>query len=194
MRTIVSLTFCFLLLFAATARAESSVAVFNVQKVASECDALRDAKSVLEKKFGTQKQALEKQRETIEKKAAALKGKGTEKQQAELNKMHREYTEKAQAFMRVVQADELRVRQDIDTVIVDAAKELAAKKGYSLILDSAAAIYMAPGLDITDEMLTATNEIWQTRKAAAPAVRDDKDDKGGKDAAKPAAKPAKSGK
>ena len=58
--------------------------------------------------------------------------------------MHREYTEKAQAFVRVFQADEMRVRKDIDTVITAAAKELATQKGYSFVLDTAAAVYVDP--------------------------------------------------
>lgn len=196
MRTIVSLAVCFLLLSAVAAHAEPAIAVFNVQKVAAECDALQEAKAALEKKFGAQKESLEKQRDSIEKKAAALKGKATEKQQAELSRMHREYTEKAQAFVRVFQADEMRVRRDIDTVINAAAKELAAKKGYSLILDSAAAVYADPKLDVTADMLAATNEVWQKSKTAPAESKDAKEDKGdkaGKDD-KDAAKPSKPGK
>ena len=196
MRVIASLAFCFLLLSAVAAHAEPAIAVFNVQKVAAECDALQEAKAALEKKFGAQKESLEKQRDSIEKKAAALKGKATEKQQAELSRMHREYTEKAQAFVRVFQADEMRVRRDIDTVINAAAKELAAKKGYSLILDSAAAVYADPKLDVTADMLAATNEVWQKSKTAPAESKDAKEDKGdkaGKDD-KDAAKPSKPGK
>ena len=179
MRVIASLAFCFLLLSAAVAHAEPTIAVFNVQKVAAECDALKDAKAALEKKFGAQKEALEKQRDTLEKKAAALKGKATERQQAELSKMHREYTEKAQAFVRVFQADELRVRRDIDTVISTAAKELAAKKGYSLILDSGAAVYFETKFDITGEMLAETNAVWAKSKTEPAGAKDGKDDKAG---------------
>ena len=177
MRTIVSLAVCFLLLSAVAAHAEPAIAVFNVQKVAAECDALQEAKAALEKKFGAQKESLEKQRDSIEKKAAALKGKATEKQQAELSKMHREYSEKAQAFVRVFQADELRVRRDIDTVISTAAKELAAKKGYSLILDSGAAVYFEAKFDVTNEMLAETNAVWAKSKTEPAAAKDDKADK-----------------
>ncbi len=177
MRVIVSLAFCFLLLSAAVAYAEPTIAVFNVQKVAAECDALKDAKAALEKKFGAQKEALEKQRDALEKKAAALKGKATEKQQFELSKMHREYSEKAQAFVRVFQADELRVRRDIDTVISTAAKELAARKGYSLLLDSGAAVYFEAKYDVTNEMLAETNAVWAKSKTEPAAAKDDKADK-----------------
>ena len=180
MRTIISLAVCFVLLSTAAAHAEPNIAVFNLQKVASECDVLVEAKAALEKKHGTQKEALEKQRDSIEKKAAAIKGKVTEKQQAELSKMHREYTEKAQAFVRVFQADEMRVRKDIDTVITRAARELAAQKGYSLILDTAAAVYADPKYDVTDAMLTMTNDVWKKSKTESKDAKDSQDDKGAK--------------
>lgn len=181
MRKIVPLVFCFFLLFASVAHAELNIAVFNAQKVAAECDAFVEAKAAAEKQFGAQKDALDKQRDTIEKKAAALKGKATEKQQQELNKMHREYTEKAQAFVRVAQTAEMRIRRDIDTVILTAAKELAAKKGYNLILDTSSTAFADPKFDVTNDMLAEANDVWKKSKASAPAPEagkdGDKDDK-----------------
>lgn len=175
MRKVLSLAVCFVLLSAAAAHAEPSIAVFNVQKVANECEALKEAKAALDKKFGAQKQAIDKQREALERKAQGLKGKVTEKQQAELNKMHKAYTEKAQAFVRVFQADELTLRKDIDTLMTNAAKELAARKGYALILDSQAAVFAEPQLDVTDAMLAETNELWKKNKKTPPVVEDGKD-------------------
>lgn len=188
MRKILSLAVCFVLLSAASAHAEPAIAVFNVQKVATECEALKEAKIALDKKFGPQKQAIENQREALEKKVQGLKGRGTEKQQAELNKMHKTYTEKAQAFMRVFQADEVALRKDIDTLMTNAAKELAARNGYALILDSQAAVFAEPQLDITDAMLAETNELWKKSKKTAP-VGEDAKGADAKDAGEKAADP-----
>ena len=174
MRKILSLAVCFVLLSVAAAHAEQKIAVFNVQKVASECDALKEAKAALDKKFGAQKQAIEKQREALEQRAQGLKGRATEKQQAELNKMHKAYTEKAQAFVRVFQADEMTLRKDIDTLMTTAAKELAAKNGYSLILDSQAAVFAEPQFDITEQMLAETNELWRKNKKTPSAAEEAK--------------------
>ena len=185
MRIILPLSLCFLLLFAVTARAGGEIVVFNVQKVATECGAGVEAKAYLEKKFGAPKDALEKQRASLEKKFEALKGKATEKQQVDLNKQHKEYTEKAQAFMRGLQAEEMRVRQELDNLIVSAARTLATRKGYSLILDSAAAIYAGTAADVTAEMLAEANETWQKAKAgSAPAAPEGKEAAGDKGAAK----------
>ena len=123
MRKILCLAACFLILSAAVAHAEGEVVAFDLQKVARECDALKVAIEAVEKKFGPQKDELEKERGGIEKKAADYaKKKPTDKQQKDFEEERRKYTEKAQAFMRLYQADEMRVRTDIYTVIVTAAK------------------------------------------------------------------------
>ncbi|MDR2488386.1 MAG: OmpH family outer membrane protein [Desulfovibrio sp.] len=173
MRTLASVTLCYALFFAAAAHAEpAGIAVFNVQKVVTECDALREAKISMEKKFGEQKTSLEKQRETLEKKIASIKGKATEKQQAELNKMNREYTEKAQAFVRVFQADEARLRTEIDAVVTAAAKELSLKRGYLAVFDSSATVYADTAIDVTAAMLAETNEQWKKAKATPADAKD----------------------
>jgi outer membrane protein len=172
MRLLASAALCCAMLFAASARAETGFAVFNVQKVVTECDALQEAKTAMEKKFGGQKDALEKQRSELEKKITASKGKTN---QADLAKMQREFSEKAQAFMRVLQAEEARLRKEIDAVITSAAKELARKKGYSAILDSAAAVYCDPANDVTDAMLAETNALWKQSKENPAPAKDAKD-------------------
>jgi outer membrane protein len=165
MRKILCLAACFLMLGAATASAENIV-VFDLQQVAGDCDALKEARAALDAKFGPQKTELEKERGGLEKKAEEYqKKKPTDKQLEAFAKQQREYGDKAQAFMRLLQADELRVRQDIDTVINRATKNLAARKSYTLILDVALVPYADPKLDVTADMLTETNIAWkQIRK------------------------------
>ena len=166
MRKILGVAICFVLLSAGVVHAaDLNVAVFNVQKVASECDALQEAKTALEKAYSKQKTEIEAQRAALEKKAKGMTAKSTEAQQAEFRRMQREYSDKANAYVRSVQADEVRIRKDIDTVITEAAKELAKKKGYTIILDSStAAIYADPSMDVTNDMLTEANTWWKNSK------------------------------
>jgi outer membrane protein len=167
MRRIVCLAACFLLFSIASARAAGDVVAFDLQKVARECDALKVAIDALEKKYGGQKDELEKERNAIEKKGEEYtRKKPTDKQQKELDEQRRKYMEKAQAFMRLYQADEMRVRTDIDTVILAAAKDLAARKGYAMVLDTAAVPYVSPGLDVTNDMITEANEVWKKMNSA----------------------------
>ncbi len=165
MRKILGLAVCFVFLSAAVAKAEVNVAVFDLQDVAAKCDAVKAAQDDMKKKFDGQKKQLEKDRTTLEKKAEGFKGKQpTEQQQAEFIKMQREYSEKANAYVRAVQQDELRVRKEIDTLIMAAAKDLAKRKGYNLVLDSNAALYFDPAMNVTPDMLNETNRVWREKK------------------------------
>ena len=173
MRKILLFSLTFMFLSVAIARAEGGIAVFHLQKVAMECDASAAAKDAIEKKFGGQKTELEKERAALEKKAAEYQKKApTEKQRQDFIKQQREYSEKGQAFLRLLQADEQRIRNDIDTLMDRAAKVIAESKGYALVLDSAAVSYFAPNMDITDAMLAEINAQWKKEKggtSAAPA-------------------------
>lgn len=179
MRILFCLAVCLVLLSAPQAQAaELNIVVFDLQKVAADSDSLKEAKSFLDTKFGPQKTELEKEREAIEKKAADLekerdaiaaapekqreaKAKALEKKLQDFAKLQRDYSEKAQAFMRILQADELRVRTELDAIITRAAQSLAKRKNYSMILDVALVPYADPSLDVTNDMLTETNAVWK---------------------------------
>jgi outer membrane protein len=166
MRYIACLAACFFLSASLNAAAaDIKIAVFNLQKTAAECDALQEARTALDGKFGEQKNALEKERLRLEKKASDFQSKRpTAKQQEDFAREQREYGEKAQAFMRLLQADEQRVRRDIDEVISRAAKNLAEAKGYAVIMDIADIIYYDPALDITDDLLAESNAVFKKIK------------------------------
>jgi outer membrane protein len=166
MRNLLCLAACLVLSAALNATAaDLNVVVFNLQRTAAECDALREARVALDGKFGEQRNSLEQERLRLEAKAVEFqKKKPSAKQQEGFAKEQREYGEKAQAFMRLLQADEQRVRRDIDEVISLAAKNLADSKGYTLIMDIADIVYAAPALDITNDMLAESNAVFKKIK------------------------------
>ncbi|MDR2800704.1 MAG: OmpH family outer membrane protein [Desulfovibrio sp.] len=166
MRKIFCLAAVFLLCAAPGAgAAELSIGVFDLQKVAAACDAVQDARAAIDSKYGAQKMLLEKDRAALEKKMEGFQTKKpTPKQQEDFTKEQREYTERAQAFMRLLQADELRVRQDIDSVINQAAENLAKRKGYSLVMDIASIPYYDSKLDVTEDLLAETNVVFKKIK------------------------------
>lgn len=196
MRKILCLAACLLLMSAATVQAAGvNIAVFDLQKVAADSDALKEARTILDSKFGPQKIELEKEREGMEKTAMDLekerealfkmaenqrdakKVKALEQKVQNFSKQQRDYSEKAQAFMRLLQADELRVRTELDSVISRAAKNLAKRKSYTLILDISLVPYVDPALDVTNDILTETNAVWkamdkQARETGQPASAD----------------------
>lgn len=167
MRKLFFLTIVCLLFSASAVHAQDlAIGVFDVQKVATESDAIKAAKDEIDKKFGKQKADLEKERANIEKKAQEYqKKRPTEKQQQALMKQNREYSEKAQAFLKLLQAEEARFRSELEEAIGKAAKEVAVKKNLSLILDKAAAPYFDSKFDVTADMLTEVNALTQKSPA-----------------------------
>lgn len=175
MRKILCLAVCFVLVSAAAAQAAGEIVSFDLQQVAADSDALKVAKGALEGKFGPQRDSLEAERKALEKQAADFqKKKPTEKQQADFMKKNQEYSEKAQAFVRLLQADENRVSTDIDTLINAAAKQLAERKGYVMILDVKAVPYCDPKLDVTNDMLTEVNAVWKSMLKEEPKKEEPK--------------------
>lgn len=170
MRTILLLSLALVFLSASAAHARVEIAVFDLQKVAAESDALKGARDAMENKFGKQKTELEKERDALEKKAVEYQKKApTEKQRQEFLTRQREYSEKAQAFMRLLQADELRVRKDIEELIGRSAGEFAQRKGYALLLDVAAVPWFDPELDVTAAILAEINERWKKESGGSPS-------------------------
>lgn len=157
---------CLLFSTSAAYAQDMAIGVFDVQKVASDSDAIKAAKEEIDKKFGKQKSDLEKERANIEKKAQDYRKKRpTEKQQQALMKQNNEFTEKMQAFVKLLQAEETRFRTELEGAIAKAAKEVAVKKNLTLILDRAAVPYFDPKHDVTADMLNEVNAL--TKKAPA---------------------------
>lgn len=184
MRKIICLAACMLLLGAASAHAAESIVVFDLQQVAADSDALKEAKDILDAKFGPQKTELETAHSALEAKAAEMETErqaiaalpenqrarrlsAFEENTRKLVREQQEYSEKAQAFMRILQADEMRVRTELDSLINRAAENLAKRKGYSMILDSAMVPYFTPALNVTSDMLTEVNVVWKQLNAEA---------------------------
>ena len=161
MRKLFFLTVACLLFSASAVHAQDvAIGVFDLQKVASESDAIKTAKEEIDKKFGKQKNDLEAERAGIEKKAQEYqKKRPTEKQQQALMRQNREYSEKAQAFLKLLQAEEARFRKDMEEAITKAAKEVAVKKNLVIVLDRAAVPYFDSKLDVTDDILTEVNVL-----------------------------------
>ena len=162
MRKIVLLSLVFAFFFAAVAQAGEKIAVFDKHKVLTESDALAVAREALDNKFGAQRAGLEREHAELERIAVELQRQApTEQQIQTFMRQQEEFSEKAQVFMRLLQIDEERVRRDIDALINRAAKDLAERKGYVLVLDSMAVSYFEPKLDVTAEMLNETNALWK---------------------------------
>ena len=165
MRKILTLAVCFILLSAATARAEMNVAVFDLQEVASKSDVLKEGQAAIKKEFDPRKTKLDASAADLQTKANAVAAaNSTEQQRTEFLNLQRKYNEQANTYVADLQKAELRVRKDVDIVIIAAAKTYAQKKGYTLILDTQAAIYFEDSMNVTKDMITEVNAQWRSMK------------------------------
>jgi outer membrane protein len=165
MRIALILAVCFTLLSAAVARAEVRIAVFNLQKVVAECDVLKEAQTAIKKEFDPRRNTLEKEKTSLQNLAESLnKSVPTEQQRKDFLAREQDYAQKANTFLSDFQKAELRVRGDVDRVIIAAAASYAKKKGYDLILDNAAVAFATGAMDVTADMLSETNAQWRSMK------------------------------
>jgi outer membrane protein len=165
MRIALALAVCLTLLSAAVARAETRIAVFNLQKVITESDVLKEAQAAIKKEFDPRRNSLEQEKTALQKLADSFgSNMPTEQQRKDFGTKERDYAQKANAFMSDFQKAELRVRSDVDRVIIAASASYAKKKGYDLILDSAAVPYFSGALDVTNDLLSETNAQWRSMK------------------------------
>lgn len=153
--------------------AELKIAIVNMQAIASQSEAAQNAQQKMKATFGTEKDQLEKQANDLKKKAddmkvqaAALSAEAKEDKKVEFIRLKRDLEDKTRAFARKVEAAELRVRQEMAALILQAAKEYGEKKGYTLILDGAAAgvVHADKGIDATKDLLEEVNRLYRTGK------------------------------
>ncbi|HEU6437142.1 MAG TPA: OmpH family outer membrane protein [Nitratidesulfovibrio sp.] len=174
MRRVLILAAAFVLAWTTAAvAADMKIAIVNMQAIASQSDAAQDAQKKMKATFGAEKDQLEKQANDLKKKAddmkvqsAALSNEAKEDKKVEFIRLKRDLEDKTRAFARKVEGAEMRVRQEMASLILQAAKEYGDKKGYTLILDGAAAgvVHADKTIDVTKELLDEVNRVYRAGK------------------------------
>ena len=161
----VTLLGAFLAAGAGQALAETKIAVMNVQRVITQCDAGKQAKvrfearmKDLQGKFkGEQDQLVSLQKE-IEKKSSAWNEEKKAEKAREMQKLRRELqtkTEDANFELKQLQEKEL---QPILKTLEDVVNDYGKKKGYSAILDiKGGVIFFDKAIDISEEVVKELN-------------------------------------
>ncbi len=164
MRKMYILAACFLLLTAVAARAEVKTAVFDVNKVALECAAYKEAERIMKTDFDSRKASLDAEKNALAGKVAAARAPGaTTALRDEVLKFGEEYNRKNVEFLGEYEKAYRRIRSDIDVLIREAAAQYAKEKGYNLILDVMLVRHSALP-DITSDMLTKTDALWRSMR------------------------------
>lgn len=152
--------FVFTLLFSASLFAEGlKIGVVNMQKLQNQAPQIQKMVADLQKRFGPQKEQLEKLAQTIQSDEKALKQNELLMTKDKLTAARKDLVAKVQSFreqeaqlgkeIQVARNQELAVFSDTVNNILSA---LAKKDKYDLILNDGV-VYMDSKLDVTDKIL-----------------------------------------
>lgn len=152
----------------------AKIGVVDMQTIATDSDAAKAAKEQLEAKYGKERAALEKRGDSLKKQAEGLKNpkqKGIEDKRAAFIKAKQKLDNDTRNFLRKVEQDEVKLRQDMVTLVFNAAYEVAKAKGYNFIVDVTAAgiLYADPAMELTQDVLEEVNKLYKEKNPAAPA-------------------------
>jgi outer membrane protein len=163
---IFSSVFFFLTIFTvASAGAASSVGVVNLQKVLDKSSAGVAAKKKMEAKMKEFKTSLDKEKEAVlalqkemQKKADAWNEETKKEKALELQRKKRDFRVKqddANLEMRTLQEKYLApIMKELEVVV----KEVAKKKGVTVIIPNTAVLYFDKDVDMTSEITAALNK------------------------------------
>ena len=165
-----------MLAIAASASAQTKVAVVNLQRAVLESAEIKHASAQMEAKYKPRQAQLEKLQQEIQSIAQKLQtdaNKLTPAAQADLNAEGQKKQRDFQRMQEDLQADVQRDRQEIlqksTQRMGDVVKKVAEEKSIDMVVDTSNAIFFKPALDITTEVLTAYDKAYPAPAAAAPA-------------------------
>ena len=186
MRGLLALTLTVFLFLAGAARADDAppvkIGVVDMQTIAMECEPAKAFKEQMEKKYGKERSSLEKAGQDIKKQAEALKNpKAAEAKKVAFLKSRQKLEQDTRNFMRKVEQEEVKFRQDMVAMVFNAAYEVAKQKGYTFVVDvtGGGVLYADPSLDLTKDVMEQLNKNYKANppKAAAPAAEQKPGDK-----------------
>ena len=174
MRKVLMMILAACMLMAGTALAADSsavpaakIGVVDMQTVATQSEPAEAAKKLMEDKFGKERSALEKQGEALKKKAESLKNpKVSEEKKLEFIRSKQDLDQKTRNFLRKVEQEEVKLRQDMVTLVFSATYEVARAKGFNFVVDVTAGgvLYADQSMDLTQDVLSEVNKLYKDKK------------------------------
>ncbi|MBQ9407496.1 MAG: OmpH family outer membrane protein [Desulfovibrio sp.] len=142
------------------------IGVVDMQTVATQSEPAQAAKAKMESKFGKERASLEKQGEALKKKAELLKNpKVGEQKKLDFIRSKQELDQKTRNFLRKVEQEEVKLRQDMVTLVFSATYEVARAKGFNFVVDVTAGgvLYADQSMDLTKEVLAEVNKLYKEK-------------------------------
>ncbi len=181
MRKVFVLTLLAIFAMASSAlAADLTIGVVDMQTVATTSEPAKAAKAQMEKKYGAEKKSLEDQGEKLRVKAEKLRDpKASEEKKLAFLRQKQELDQKTRNFMRKVEQDEVKLRQEMVTLVFAATYEVAKRKKVNFVVDVTAGgvLYAEPSMDLTKDVLEEVNKQFAAKggaKTEAPKADDKK--------------------
>ena len=170
---ITAIALCLVMANAALA-AELKIAIVDMREVVTNSEPAKNAKAKMESKFRAERDKLEKQGNDLQKQAEALKSpagnqtrEALEQKRSEFIRKRQDLDQKAREFTTKVEKEEVQLRNDLLDLVFKAAKEFAAKKGVTYLVDAGSILYADPSMDVTKEFMEEVNRQWKENPPAA---------------------------
>lgn len=150
--------------------AEGKVAFVNAGSIFEQYSGAKEAQQAYEKEMADLNQEVEKMEGELKASADTLEARKYLFSEERLKEKRAELEQKQQEYMRFRQDAEAKAAKRNDELtrpiiqaIEDAAKQIAEKEGFDLVLDASAGIvvYSKPESDLTDRVLQALEETKQ---------------------------------
>lgn len=149
---------------ASTAATAPKIGVVDMQTVATTSDPAKSAKDQMEKKYGKERKALEDEGEKLRKRAEKLKDpKSSEDAKLAFLRSKQELDQKTRTFMRKVEQDEVKIRQEMVTLVFNATYNVAQRKQFTFVVDVTAGgvLYAEQSMDLTQDVLEEVNKLFK---------------------------------
>jgi len=174
---ITAIALCLLMANAALA-AELKVGIVDMREIATNSEPAKKAKTSMESKFGAERDKLEKQSKDLQKLADSLKTpaanqtrEALEQKRADFMRKNQDLDQKAREYTAKVEKEEVQLRNQMLEVVFKTAKDFAAKKGITYLVDANSGILWAdPSMDVTKEFMEEVNKQWKDNPPATPAA------------------------
>ncbi|HWP65339.1 MAG TPA: OmpH family outer membrane protein [Candidatus Limnocylindria bacterium] len=151
---------------AAPAAAEVKIGVVDMQRALNECNAGKKAKEEVRRKFEraqnelrSQRESLDRMRESYDKKALVLKDEERRNLEKDLEARSLDFKRKYEDYQRDLKRTDAELTSGIVEQLYDIVGSYAKERGFTLVLETSAGalVYADPAIDMTDEVIKRHN-------------------------------------
>lgn len=172
MKKVLFIAVVFTLLLQVPAFAETKIGVASIQHIVMNCDYGKDMAQKLKAKFEPLKKEIEREAAGIKKlenelknQDLALKLEAKQDRQREYRRRVRDHQDSVVAFRQKFQSESQKQQQPILERVSKVIAEYGKANKYSMIIEmSKVVMYVADGIDITDDIVAELNKLKKAGK------------------------------